>query len=110
MSRTKLTFTFSLTASLFLLSSQVFAGGSRLLCGNERISKGDTMHEVRLDCGAPLSELEVGESVISSKYLDHHRRVEERRNVTEWVYEKGNFIHTLVFKGSELTSTRSKRK
>jgi len=110
MSRTKITITISLTATLLLLSSQTFAGGSRLLCGNERISKGDTMHEVRLDCGAPLSELEVGESVITSKYLDQHRRIEERRNVTEWVYEKGNFIYTLVFKGSELASTKSKRK
>lgn len=100
----------SLATLLCSFSTQSLAGGSRLLCGNERISEGDTMHEVRLDCGNPVSEQEVGETVISSRYLNQHRRVEERRYVTEWVYDKGDFIHTLVFEGSELTKTMSKRK
>lgn len=101
---------FVLTTILTVWSSQSIAGGSRLLCGNERISEGDTMYQVRLDCGNPISEHKVGESVISSRAMKGGRRIEERRNVTEWVYDKGDFIHTLVFKGSELDKTVSKRR
>lgn len=66
------------------------------------------MHEIRLDCGEPDSEMKIGEKTLSHRHA--HNQVKEIRYVTEWIYDKGDFIYILTFEGSTLTDTEANRR
>ncbi len=102
---------FTLFATATMVNTlSAHAAGSRFLCGNERIREGDSMHEIRLDCGEPVSEMPIGEKIIFSRHKRDHKHVEEIRYITEWIYDQGEFIYTLTFEGSTLSKTVARRR
>jgi len=71
-------------------------------CGNDLISLGETMYEVRDACGEPASTQVVGEKTRYRILKKKHYKVESSIYVTEWVYQERDGIYILTFEGSKL--------
>ena len=95
-------------ALMICLAMPAVAGGSRLRCGNTVIKKGDSMYRVVRECGEPEEEKRVGEKTYG-RVVDTVFLAKERLYVTEWIYDKGDFLHILTFEGSRLTKLSAER-
>ena len=87
---------------LFLPAESLLADNTSLRCGNALILIGDTVHEVRRECGNPVSEHRAGERKTYRILKNDHLKIEDITYVTEWIYEKDLGIYILTFEGSRL--------
>ncbi len=93
-----------------LYTSNVFA----LRCGNFIISGGDLKHEVRLNCGEPISTEVVGYvDIVESETIDgekSEKRIRVMKN-EEWIIEINSYnttyYYSLVFEGGGLVEIRA---
>lgn len=81
-------------------------GDTSLRCGNALIDIGDTMYEVRLACGEPLSEQRVGERTTYRILEDQSLKIKDNVYLTEWIFKKDSGTYVLTFEGSRLTDKR----
>ena len=92
-------FTFGI---LLIATSVLYADDTSLRCGNSLISIGDTMYEVRNQCGDPTHEQHVGEKRRYKIDKEQRLKIEDITYVSEWVYEKNSVEYILTFEGSRL--------
>jgi hypothetical protein len=71
-------------------------------CGNDIISAGYTMFQVRNECGAPDSEQVVGEIRENSSFGENKLKIDTFAYITEWIYKRDYGIYILTFEGSRL--------
>lgn len=92
-----------------LTANPLFADNTSMRCGNELISIGDTMHQVRNTCGNPLSEQRIGEKRTFKIYKEDQLKIENLIYVYEWYYKKGDGTYILTFEGSRLVKKEYKK-
>jgi len=86
-----------------LTATALNADNTSLRCGNALILIGDTMHEVRSECGEPQSQQRTGERRIYRILKKERLKIEDITTITEWIYEKNQGLYILTFEGSRLT-------
>jgi hypothetical protein len=69
-------------------------------CGNDIISLGYTMYQIRDECGAPDSAQIVGEK--RSSLWGQRLKMDDIIYITEWTYKRESGLYILTFEGSKL--------
>ena len=100
-----------------LTAGFLYADDTSFRCGNDLISIGYTMYEIRNSCGTPDSEQVIGQRELNrlhKEYRDHkdHRDQNETETtvyITEWTYKRDFGIYILTFEGSKLIKKEFKR-
>lgn len=87
---------------LLSLQHDLYADDTSLRCGNDLISLGDTMYEVRNACGEPYSSQTVGERKTYKILNKEQLRIDSIAYVTEWIYQGNNGFYVLTYEGSRL--------
>ncbi len=88
--------------SIIIFPGTSICGETSLRCGNDIVSTGDSMYEVRNDCGDPAAERRVGEKTTYTILEDDNLKVKDVFYITEWVYERDSGVCILTFEGSRL--------
>ncbi|MCU0575792.1 MAG: DUF2845 domain-containing protein [Desulfobacterota bacterium] len=101
------------TAALLLCLVVTFAAGflyavdTSFRCGNDLISIGYSMYQIRNSCGAPDSEQVVGQKEV--KEQRGQNKTDTTVYITEWTYNRDSGIYILTFEGSKLIKKEYKR-
>lgn len=87
---------------IFISPHSVIASNASFRCGNDLITRGQTMYQVQLSCGEPDFSQVVGEK--TTYRIHKKKRLETVKSIymTEWTYERRNGIYLLTFEGSRL--------
>jgi hypothetical protein len=99
-----------------LTAGFLYASDTSFRCGNDLISIGYTMYQIRNSCGAPDSEQVIGQRALTTSYKEYRDRrgrdlneTETTVNITEWTYNRDSGIYILTFEGSKLIKKEFKR-
>ena len=92
--------------AVMLTAGLLYAGDTSFRCGNDLISVGYTMFQVKKSCGAPDMEEVVGTREVSGTRVPRKGRglasSDTALNITKWIYSRDFGIYTLTFEGDKL--------
>ena len=113
-------FTYIVLILLISLANPIFAysGFSKLRCGKELVSVGDSSYVVQKKCGEPISVNVVGAdkrgktrqsadedgAVKSGSFQSKERLIEEWTTCVDFGYSSYCYVHVLTFKGGKLVN------
>ena len=103
----KVSATLVLCLLMTLSAGFLYAEDTTLRCGNDLISIGYSMYQIRNSCGAPDSEQVVGQKEI--KEQKGQDKTTTTIYITEWTYKREAGIYVLTFEGSKLIKKEYKR-
>ncbi len=97
-----------------LTAGFLYADDTSFRCGNDLISIGYTMYQIRNSCGAPDSEQVIGQRELTRFYKEHRYQRDQNETettvyITEWTYNRDFGIYILTFEGSKLIKKEFKR-
>jgi hypothetical protein len=90
-----------------LTTDFLYADDTSFRCGNDLISIGCTMYQIRNSCGAPDSEQVIGQKEVKEQRGPN--KTDTTVYITEWTYNRDFGIYVLTFEGSKLIKKEFKR-